>query len=153
MDWPPWINDIHLLLKIFLFHSIVHFPNPFQLPVINCHCLIWSLFLVGHNGEEAIPMLMLNHSDGKGENPVRSRAPSNADKTSILIGVDHSVSSSSLRIADIRPAGTVTFNIIISLCHITLYSTSSFICALILYFALWMYALTGIQSNCETRFS
>ncbi|KAK3802947.1 hypothetical protein RRG08_051702 [Elysia crispata] len=36
--------------------------------------------LLGHNGEEAIPMLMLNHADSKGENPARSRAASNADK-------------------------------------------------------------------------
>ncbi|BFZ21141.1 hypothetical protein BsWGS_24179 [Bradybaena similaris] len=59
--------------------------------------------MLGHNGEEAIPMLMLNHADSKADNPVRSRAPSNADKTGALIGVDHSISGSTLRISDIRP--------------------------------------------------
>ncbi|CAG5132986.1 unnamed protein product [Candidula unifasciata] len=63
---------------------------------------------LGHNGEEAIPMLMLNHADIKSENPVRSRASSNADKTGALIGVDHSMSGSTLRISDIRPTDNQT---------------------------------------------
>ena len=48
------------------------------------------IHLLGHNGEEAIPMLMLNHSDSKPEAPpLRARAPSIADnKVGNLIGGD-----------------------------------------------------------------
>ncbi|XP_059146202.1 potassium voltage-gated channel protein Shaw-like isoform X3 [Physella acuta] len=56
--------------------------------------------LIGHNGEEAIPMLMLNHTD-KADIPVRSRATSNADKIGNLL--DHSLSGSTLKVTDIRP--------------------------------------------------
>ncbi|XP_059146205.1 potassium voltage-gated channel protein Shaw-like isoform X5 [Physella acuta] len=55
---------------------------------------------IGHNGEEAIPMLMLNHTD-KADIPVRSRATSNADKIGNLL--DHSLSGSTLKVTDIRP--------------------------------------------------
>ncbi|GFR86021.1 hypothetical protein ElyMa_000710200 [Elysia marginata] len=54
-----------------------------------------STSIISHNGEEAIPMLMLNHADGKGDNPARSRAASNADKNngpSLLDNVNASAS-------------------------------------------------------------
>ncbi|XP_055871385.1 potassium voltage-gated channel protein Shaw-like isoform X9 [Biomphalaria glabrata] len=55
--------------------------------------------LIGHNGEEAIPMLMLNHTD-KLDGQARSRATSNADKIGNLL--DHSLTGPITRATDIR---------------------------------------------------